>query len=77
MYINDTPITPGVHLPPFADVLVCMPQIAKGVIFSESCNAVSIQLKHVESAGKLKPMKVKLKPSTSLIDLDQLKFISH
>jgi hypothetical protein len=52
-----------------------MPQIAKRVMFSESCSEVSIQLRRGASAGTLKSMKTKLGSSTSLIDLDHLRII--
>jgi hypothetical protein len=54
-----------------------MPQIAKRVMFSESCSATSIQIIHGASAGTLKSVKIKLRPSTSLIDLNHLRYISH
>jgi hypothetical protein len=57
--------------------LVCMPQIGKTVMFSESCSVVSVQLRRVVSAGTLKSMKIRLEPSTSLVDLDHLRLISH
>jgi hypothetical protein len=51
--------------------------VAKKIMFSEISSAVSIQLRRGASAGTLKSMKVKLGPSTSLIDFDRLRLISH
>jgi hypothetical protein len=47
------------------------------VMLSEGCSAVWIQLRHGASAGPLKAMKIKLGLTTSLIDIDHLRFISH
>jgi hypothetical protein len=77
MYINDKPHIPGVIWPPLPMTLSCMPQMAKRVMFSESCSAVSIQLRRGASAGTLKSMKIYLRPSTSLITLDHLRFIPY
>jgi hypothetical protein len=54
-----------------------MPWIVKRVMLSESCSAVSIQFIHVASAGTLISMEINLVLSTSLIDFDNLRFISH
>jgi hypothetical protein len=52
-------------------------QIVKRVMFSESCSEVSIQLRPGASAGTLKSVKIRLGPSTFLIDLGPLRLISH
>jgi hypothetical protein len=69
----------SVCLPIFTDGTCMCTSVEKRVIhvFSESCNAVSIQLRRGASAGTLKSIKIKFGPFTSLIDLDHLRFISH
>jgi hypothetical protein len=57
--------------------LAGMPRIAKKVMFSKYCSAVSIQLKRGASAGILKSIRIKLGPFIFLIDLDHVMFISH
>jgi hypothetical protein len=56
--------------------LICMPQIAKRFIFSESCSVISIQLRRGVSDVTLKSIKIRLGPS-SLIDLDYLRLTLH
>jgi hypothetical protein len=78
MYTDDTPHKHQVFI--WLSLLMtlgCMPWIAKRVIFSESCSVVSIQLRCGASAATLKSMKIKFGLSTSLINLDHLRFISH
>jgi hypothetical protein len=77
MCIIDTPKHQVFIEPSLQMTLVCMPQIAKRVVFSKNCSAVSIQLRRGASAGRLKSMKIRLGPYTSLIELDHLRLISH
>jgi hypothetical protein len=77
MHISDNPKHQVFIWPSLPMTVVCMPQIAKRVMFSESHIAVSIQLRSDACAGTLKSMKRRLEPSTSLIDLDNLRLISH
>jgi hypothetical protein len=52
LYINNAPESPSVHLALFADdTWIFLPQIAKRLMFSDSCNAASLQWSHVVSAG--------------------------
>jgi hypothetical protein len=53
LYTNDTPQTSGVYINPLCRlyVCVCVKQIAKKVVFSESCNAVSPLWSRGVSAG--------------------------
>jgi hypothetical protein len=48
-----------------------MQQAAKRVMFSESCSEVSLLLRHGVNTGTYKSMRIRLGPSTSLIDLRQ------
>jgi hypothetical protein len=57
--------------------LVCMSWIAKSVMFSEGCSAVSNQLRHGMSAGTSKSIKIRFGASSFLIDLDNLRVASH
>jgi hypothetical protein len=72
--IIDTPRHQVFIWPSLPVTLICILQIAKRVMFSENCSAVSIQLRHSVNAGTLKSMKIKLGLSTSLTDLDHLRF---
>jgi hypothetical protein len=70
-YINDTPQTPGVYLGLFADgTCIYMRQTARRVMFSETCSEVSVLLRRNVSARTLISMKIELRQSTFLIDLD-------
>jgi hypothetical protein len=69
MYINDTPETPGVFLGLFAH--------ATDSMFSEIRSELSELLRYTVSAGTQKSMKIRLRPSTFLIDLGPLMPILH
>jgi hypothetical protein len=77
VYINDTPQTPGVCLGLFADDIYIYATDRKGVIFSESCSEFSVILKRGVSTGTWKSVKIRLRPSTFLIDLGPLRLILH
>jgi hypothetical protein len=51
VYINDGPQTPDVHLHLFADDSCLYARIARRILFSENCSAVSAQWRHGMSAG--------------------------
>jgi hypothetical protein len=60
MYSNVTLQTSSVYLALFANnIYMCMPWIANMIMISDSCSAVSIQLRRGESAGTLESMKMK------------------
>jgi hypothetical protein len=58
IYIYNIPKHQLYIWPSLSMALVCMPRMAKSVMFSESCSAVSIQVRRGASAGTLKSMKI-------------------
>jgi len=71
VYINDTPQTPEVYLALFAD------DIYKGFVFLESCNAASPQWSRDVSAGTLRSKRIRLRPYSSLIEVDRSRLILY
>jgi hypothetical protein len=64
----------GVYIPLFDDE---MGQITRKVTFSESNNMDSLLCSHGVSAGTSTSMKIRLRPSISLTDIDQSRLILH
>jgi hypothetical protein len=77
MHINDTPQTPGVYLALFTDdtCMYAMEGKEGYVLRKLQCglNSTEEWFKH----WSIKINEDKLGPSTSLIDLDHMRFISH